>query len=186
MTLHRGPLLLASQSPRRRALLEAAGFTVAVRVPADDEAWPGGSVESGVVALAERKLARVGAFTGLGVAADTVVVVDGRRLGKPGDATEAREMLALLAGREHRVVTGFCVAHHDRRAGAAVVTRVWFRRLVDAEIERYVASAEPYDKAGGYAIQGRAGAFVERLEGSYTNVVGLPLSELLAAMEALT
>lgn len=95
-------------------------------------------------------------------------------------------MLRRLSGRRHRVVTGFVVARGAARRAEAVSTRVWFRDLSDAEIDAYLATGEPYDKAGSYAIQGIAGAFIDRIEGSYTNVVGLPLPEVLAAVEALS
>jgi septum formation protein len=186
MAPDRGSLLLASGSPRRKRLLEAACFVVEVRPPDADETWPGGSCAEGAVALAERKLAAVRGVAGLALAADTLVMVDGERLGKPEDAGAARAMLRKLSGREHEVVTGFVVARADQRRTAAVRTRVGFRTLSEAEIDSYLATGEPYDKAGGYAIQGIAGAFVDRIEGSYTNVVGLPLAEVIAAAEALS
>jgi len=180
-------MLLASGSPRRKRLLEAACFTVDVRIPNADETWPGGTSAEGVVTLAERKLAAVGDSSKLlALAADTVVVIDEERLGKPVDADRARAMLRRLSGRQHHVVTGFVLARAERRRAEAVSTRVWFRELSDEEIERYLVTGEPYDKAGSYAIQGIAGAFIDRIEGSYTNVVGLPVPEVLAAAEALS
>ncbi len=186
MASDRGPLLLASGSPRRKRLLEAACFAVEVRISNADETWPGGSSAEGTVAIAERKLAAVGEPSKLALAADTVVVVDEERLGKPSDADAARAMLRRLSGRQHHVVTGFVAARGNRRHTEAVATRVWFRHLSGAEISQYVATGEPFDKAGAYAIQGIAGAFIHRIEGSYTNVVGLPVPEVLAALEALS
>jgi septum formation protein len=179
-------MLLASASPRRRALLAAAGFEVEVRSPAAVETWPtGASPADGAVVLARRKLQSLGVVAGPALAADTVVVVDGELLGKPRDAAHARAMLTRLSGRRHQVTTGFCVAKASRSRAEAVTTSVWFRALGAEEIERYLQTSEPWDKAGAYAIQGTAGAFVDRVEGSYTNVVGLPLAEVLAALEDL-
>lgn len=184
--MDRGRILLASASPRRRALLEAACFAVEVRPSSVEETWPGGSVETGAIALARRKLAALGDDQSLRLAADTVVLVGERRLGKPVDDREAMAMLAELAGRRHQVVTGFCLARGSETRERSVTTEVWFRPLSELEIERYVASGEPFDKAGAYAIQGGAGAFVDRVIGSYTNVVGLPLAEVIESVEALS
>ena len=154
--------------------------------PNADESWPPGSVEDGVVTLAQRKLNAVGVQSLPTVAADTVVVLGEARLGKPEAAGEAVRMLRSLAGQEHRVLTGFCVRHGARERHGFVSTRIVFRPLSQSEIEAYVATAEPLDKAGGYAIQGGGGAFVDQIFGSYTNVVGLPLAEVLAALQAVT
>ena len=178
-------VLLASASPRRRELLEAAGFEVVVRPPGVDESWPGGSLEAGAVALARRKADAVPPVADLLVAADTTVALGEERLEKPRDADDATRMLQQLAGRDHEVVTGYCVRRDGRERTGAVTTRVRFRRLTLEEIRRYVASGEPLDKAGAYGIQGRGGSLVDRVEGSYTNVVGLPLPEVLAAIEAV-
>lgn len=166
--------VLASGSPRRKQLLAQLGLTFTVR-PADlDEAVrPGEAPAAYVERLARAKAAAVeGAIV---LAADTTVAVGAEILGKPGDAADARRMLGLLSGREHSVFTGIATKSHAR----VVQTRVWFRRLSAAEIDWYVASPEPYDKAGGYAVQGLAAAFIERLDGSPTNVIGLPLPETL-------
>ncbi len=176
---------LASASPRRKQLLESAGLVVHVQASNVDEAWPGGTIEAGVVQLAIRKLEAIGPVSGIVIAADTLVVLGDELLGKPTDATHARSMLTQLSGREHRVVTGFCVASGEKRCHGAVTTHVTFRTLTPAEISLYVASGEPFDKAGAYAIQGMGGALIERVEGSYTNIVGLPLAEVLAAIEAV-
>jgi len=180
-------LVLSSASPRRRALLETACYEVEVRVPRADESWPVGmNSKDGAIAIAERKLDVLGFTDELALSADTVVVLGNDQLGKPTNEIDAKQMLMRLSGHVHEVVTGFCVSRGARRHREAIVTRVWFRPLSPTEIERYVATGEPFDKAGSYAIQGRAGAFVHRIEGSYTNVVGLPLTEVLAALEALS
>lgn len=119
------------------------------------------------------------------LAADTIVVLDRRILGKPRDAGDAREMLAGLAGRRHHVTTAYCIAHDDRAIARSVSTAVTFRLLDPAELEAYVAGGEWQGKAGGYAIQGVASAFVTEIRGSFTNVVGLPLAEVLADLRAL-
>jgi len=180
-----GRVVLASASPRRRALLEAAALEVIVREPAVDETWPGGELVDAAIAVAQRKLDAVVEPTELVVAADTSVVLGAERLEKPKDAADAARMLRALSGREHQVITGFCVRRGRARQAGAVTTLVSFRALSHAEIDRYVASHEPLDKAGAYGIQGQGGALVDRVQGSYTNVVGLPLAEVLAAIEAL-
>jgi septum formation protein len=171
-------LVLASQSPRRSEILRAAGFDFTVRPAVVDEtALPGERPEDYVERLAEMKARAVEAApeeTVLG--ADTTVVIEGEMLGKPADHDDARRMLRRLAGRRHEVMTGICL----RRAAAVTrdcaVTAVWFTPMSEAEIEGYVASGEPMDKAGGYAIQGLASKFIERIEGCYFNVVGLPVA----------
>lgn len=177
--------ILASRSPRRAELLAAAGFVFDV-VPADiDETrWPGEPPDRYVVRMAREKAlavrraaARAGAEPVL--AADTAVVVDGRVLGKPGDAGEAAEMLRALSGRTHEVMTGLALAGSDGRLTAeCVVSRVTFATLSEPEVEWYVTTGEPMDKAGAYAVQGLASRFIERVEGSYTNVVGLPIASV--------
>lgn len=178
-------ILLASASPRRRALLEAACFAVEVRVPEVDETWPGGDIEAGAIALARRKLEAVSASDGLRLAADTMVVLDEQPLGKPSDADHAIEILSRLSGRTHRVVTGFCVRQGEHRREGVANTEVRFRPLSRSEIEHYVATREPFDKAGAYGIQGRGGALIDTVAGSYTNVVGLPLQEVLVCVDQL-
>jgi septum formation protein len=121
------------------------------------------------------------------IGSDTVVVRDGIILGKPADTAEAASMLASLSGRSHRVISGYAV--HDRQSGrtlsAAVTTRVFFKDLTSREIEGYIATGEPFDKAGAYAIQGIGAFMIPRIEGSYTNVVGLPLCAVISALEEL-
>jgi septum formation protein len=176
-------LVLASASPRRKALLSDAGIEHRVLSVRVDESPPPGMPPAVVVAvLAERK-ARAAAdrLTGGRVlAADTVVVLGGEMLGKPRSSEEARETLLRLSGREHVVLTGVCLI--DAGSGGAstrvVESRVRFRDLSLEEIEEYVDSGEPLDKAGSYGIQGAASAFVAELSGSFENVVGLPVAEV--------
>lgn len=176
-------VILASNSPRRRELLEQIGMTFTV-APADvdESALPGESPEAYAirVALNKARCAAERAGEGIVIAADTIVVVGDAILGKPADACDAEDMLALLAGKEHRVVTALVVmdAATGRSATRISVTKVWFRDLSDREIEAYVATGEPLDKAGAYGIQERGALLVEKIEGCYSNVVGLPLSLL--------
>lgn len=137
------------------------------------------------IALAERKATSVPASDGWLLAADTVVEMDGDVIGKPPDHAAATTVLQRMSGREHRVVTGFCLRHGLRLHSQAVLTRVWFRDLATHEIECYVATGDPFDKAGSYGIQGMGGALVDRIEGSFTNVMGLPLAEVVDAWERL-
>lgn len=172
-------IVLASQSPRRAALLTAAGYTFeALPSDVDETALPGETPEAHVARLAEVK-ARAGLARRPGavvLGADTVVVLDGRILGKPADEDEARRVLGELSGRAHDVLTGVAVADGSGIRDAVARTRVWFAELSAAEVAAYVASGEHRDKAGAYGIQGRASCFVERIDGSYSNVVGLPVA----------
>ncbi len=185
-------LLLASGSPRRRDLLASVGIPLRVQVPRVDESpRPGESPGETVRRLAEAKARAVHERhprpRGLVLAADTDVVLDGRTLGKPADAADARRMLRALSGREHRVLTGTCLL--DQASGDAesflAETRVWFRELSTGEVDGYVATGEPLDKAGAYACQGVGAFCIARIEGSYTNVVGLPLGQVLDALARL-
>lgn len=177
-------VILASGSPRRRELLGEMGIEFEIDVPDVDETVAGAPDEM-VRVLAERKARAVAEkrSEGLIVAADTLVALDGRALGKPVDDEEAKDMLSSLSGRTHDVFTGVCVM--DAASGRCMVeadrTGVCFREVSNEEIESYVATGEPRDKAGAYAIQGGAGAFVSGYEGSRTNVIGLPV-ELLDKM----
>lgn len=179
------PLVLASASPRRVALLRQVGAAFVVADPGPDRAWPGAAEpRHGVRALALDKARRVAARRGgsVVVGADTIVVVRGRRLGKPANAREAIEMLGRLHGRTHEVWTGIAVVAGEDQRTAAECTRVSFCRLTHEEIAAYVKGGEPLDKAGGYGIQGQAAQFVRRIEGDYFNVVGLPLTRLRAVL----
>lgn len=180
MTSTCNQIVLASQSPRRRALLEQIGIRFSVRVADVDESQLAGEpVTDYVVRLAESKAAAV--CTGLDspvpvLGADTVVVVDGSALGKPSNRDDASNMLAQLSGRSHEVLTAVAVAA-GRRKVVLNTTRVWFRDISVAERDAYVRTEEPMDKAGAYAIQGFAAVFVSRIDGSYSGVMGLPLYE---------
>lgn len=177
----RSPLVLASASPRRVALLRQARAAFTVVDPGPDRAWPGDAApRHGVRALALDKAKRVAAKRAgaVVIGADTVVVARGARLGKPRDPEEARAMLRRLQGRTHEVWTGLAVVRDGEQRTGAEVTRVSFARLGEREIADYVATGEPLDKAGAYGIQGAAGMFVRAIEGDYFNVVGLPLARL--------
>ena len=177
----RAPLVLASGSPRRVALLRQVGAEFTVVDPGPDRAWPGAAEpRHGVRALALDKAVKVAAQRpqSVVIGADTVVVLRGVRLGKPADRAEAVSMLRRLHGRTHEVWTGLAVVKGTERRTAAECTRVQFVRLGEPEIEAYVKSGEPLDKAGGYGIQGIAAQFVRTIEGDYSNVVGLPLPRL--------
>jgi septum formation protein len=170
-------LVLASQSPRRAEILRGAGIPFSVRPSAIDETPRGESPIDYVKRLAEEKANAVTATPDeIVLAADTTVVVDGEILGKPADDADARRMLSLLAGRRHEVMTGICLRRGDRQISDVSVTEVWFADMSEDQIVAYVASGEPMDKAGGYAIQGLASKFVERIDGCYFNVVGLPVA----------
>ena len=179
-------LVLASASPRRAELLRAAGFDVDV-LPAevdetmDVEETPDGYVRRVAQLKAQTVARRMPGRVVLG--ADTIVVVDHDVLGKPADAEDARRMLRRLSGREHVVMTAVCLVNPAAREGASkrlelrvVRTTVEFSPLSGAEIDWYIASGEPMDKAGAYAVQGLAARFVARVDGSYSNIVGLPVA----------
>jgi septum formation protein len=181
-------LILASASPRRAALLGTAGYVFDV-APADVDESPqaGEKPEAYVLRVAaEKARAVLGSFRGCAVlAADTTVVVDGDMLGKPTSDEDAARMLARLSGRSHQVMTGAVVAAAGRQSGTVVSTTVRFVPMSPADIAWYVATGEPADKAGAYAVQGLGGRFVESVEGSYSNVVGLPLDEVGRLLEDL-
>ena len=173
-------LILASGSPRRHELLTTAGIPHQIRVPMADETLPP-HVESrrAVALLSQRKAAAALAVSpeedALVLAADTVVSLDGEILGKPHSEEEARQMLMRLSGRSHTVCTGVTVANRHKSVTAVEVTAVRMRKILPEEIDAYVASGDPMDKAGAYGIQGKAGVFVSGLDGDYFNVVGLPV-----------
>jgi septum formation protein len=171
-------LVLASQSPRRAEILRLAGIPFAVRTaPIDEAPRSGEDPERYVLRLAEEKALAVPAGsedTVLG--ADTTVIIDGEILGKPADAEDARRMLEALSGRCHQVRTGICLRRATELIRDSAVTSVWFVPMTAGEINEYVASGEPMDKAGAYAIQGLASKYIERIEGCYFNVVGLPVA----------
>jgi septum formation protein len=169
---------LASSSPRRKQILTSLGLTFSVRASDVDESLlPGESAFDAAERLARAKaaVAAAGAPDALVVAADTLVILDGAALGKPADPSDTRRMLRALSGRAHEVVTGIACALGGRVASGRETTRVVFAAMSDAEIAAYAATGEPDDKAGAYALQGIGGLYVEAVEGSPSNVVGLPL-----------
>ena len=177
-------LILASSSPRRRYLLEQAGLTFTV-IPSrvDESSVPAGAPEDHVRVLAEAKAKEISESypESWVIGADTLVLIDGNILGKPASAAEARHMLKTLSGKTHRVLTGFCVRckSNEHVFLETVESKVLFKTLSDGEIDWYIRTGEPFDKAGGYAVQGLGSFFVKRIEGSYTNVVGLPICEVM-------
>ena len=175
------PLILASGSPRRRELLAKMGYTFETCSPDVDEHVEGLARDI-VMTLARRKaLAAAERYDrGVIIASDTLVSLDGAPLGKPEDAADAHRMLRALSSREHEVFTGVCLidAQTGRLQVREVRTGVTFRALTDAEIDAYIATGEPMDKAGAYAIQGGAAPFVAALDGEFENVVGFPVIEV--------
>jgi septum formation protein len=189
-----GAIFLASASPRRRELLQHSGlaFEVVSGAGVDETPHDGEDPERLVVRLALAKAQAGAAALGeraagaVVIGADTEVVLDGRVFGKPRDAADGQAMLLALAGRTHQVLSAVAVVRDGRARAALSRSAVTLRPLAPAEAAAYWATGEPHDKAGGYAIQGRAAAFVTRLEGSYTGVVGLPLHETLELIAALS
>lgn len=185
-----GTIILASASPRRTELMELAGIKFSV-VPADicENVLPGEAPADHVIRLSREKADAVakthdGRFF---IGADTIVVLDGEILGKPVDGDDARRMLSGLSGRDHEVITGFTV--FDKISGIhisrSVCTEVTFKKLGEKEITAYIATGCPMDKAGAYAIQGGAVHFVRSINGSYTNVIGLPMTELYEVLQTM-
>jgi septum formation protein len=176
------PLTLASASPRRHELLATLGLDFNIVVPKIDETpQPDEKPRTFAERMAKEKADAVEAG-GIIIAADTIVVQGEMILGKPTNEQHATDMLRTLSGAMHEVITGVCVKSAERTLVFSVSTQVEFRAVAEGEIEAYVATGEPMDKAGAYAIQGGAGQMVRRIEGSYTNVVGLPLCELHEAL----
>ena len=183
-------LILASASPRREQLLRELGWRFTVIVPPDvAERLAGAPPAVLAVDNARRKAAAVAALDpeAMVLGADTIVVLDGEVFGKPRDVAEARAMLGRLAGRRHEVVTGVCVIQRARKVNVtfAETTQVWMRALTPAEIRDYVRTTRPLDKAGAYAIQAPGPGVVERIDGSYRNVMGLPVETLQATLALL-
>lgn len=182
--------ILASASPRRYELLKQLGLEFDV-IPSrvEEDRVQGESPQEHVIRLAEAKALEVGSRYSdrWVIAADTIVYVDGFILGKPEGREEALEMLRRLSGRDHWVLTGFSVQHLEKKKGdqEAVQTAVKVKTLTPVEMEWYVHTGEPFDKAGGYAIQGIGSFMIESIRGSYSNVVGLPLCELIQMLKQL-
>jgi len=179
-------LVLASQSPRRSEILRLAGIPFTVRAaPVDESLLPLESPADYVLRLAAAKAHAIPADADeLVLGADTTVVIDGEILAKPEGTADAGRMLALLSGRRHEVLTGICLRRGPRSTCHCVTTGVVFAALTPEEIAAYVASGEPMDKAGAYAIQGLASKFVERIEGDYFNVMGLPVALVYRLLRA--
>lgn len=181
-------LVLASQSPRRREILERAGFEFTVRIAGvPEQVEPGEHPVDYVRRLSRAKAEAVErAPDEVVLGADTVVVLDEHLLEKPADAADAARMLRILSGRMHSVITGVCLVGDGGPIGAHEETRVHFSTLTEADIAAYVASGEPMDKAGAYAIQGLASKFIDRIEGDYFNVVGLPVALVYRQLKQLS
>jgi len=174
-------VLLASGSPRRKELLSLLGIPFLIQIPNIPETRHEGESPRRYCARISREKALEMARQhpeALVIGADTIVVVGDRILGKPLDPDEARDYLLLLQGKTHDVFTGYTIVHGDRAKSRVIRTRVRFRPMTHEEIVWYIASGEPTDKAGAYALQGIASIFISDIRGSYTNVIGLPLSEL--------
>ena len=180
--------VLASSSPRRQELLKLllADFEV-IPSDLDESLHPGENPEGSVLRLAREKALAVQTLRPLAciVAADTVVVSEGEILGKPASPEDARRMLRKLRGRTHQVLTGVCLLHHRALLVECSMTHVTFCDFTEQEIENYLQSGEPFDKAGAYAIQGIGARFVEKIDGCHFNVVGLPISRLYQMMKRL-
>ena len=181
-------IVLASGSPRRRELLETLGLEFSVVPAKGEEIAPAGAGPAETVeALSCAKAEEVAESfpKALVIAADTIVWADGRILGKPRDESDAKAMLHLLSDNTHEVYTGVTLIYDGKKISRSECTKVFFRKLSDREIERYVQTGEPMDKAGAYGIQGRAALMVKRLEGDYFNVMGLPLCRLGQMLEEI-
>ena len=181
------PLILASGSPRRRRLLEQAGLMFRV-IPStlDESSVPVSPPENHVRVLANAKAMEVAELYPKSwvIGADTLVLMGDAVLGKPDTAVQARRMLKALSGKTHRVLTGYsiCCKLAGRSFSETVETKVLFKTVSESEIDWYTNTSEPYDKAGGYAVQGLGAFLVKRIEGSYTNVVGLPVCEVIECL----
>jgi septum formation protein len=184
-------LILASESPRRKAFLKDLGLRLKI-VPAEVREIPRPKEDPLLFSqrMAEEKVDIVSSLypEQWVLGADTVVVVGEKMLGKPKDSQQAKEFLHLLSGETHRVITGFCLKNRvlNRSLIKSVSTRVHFKSLSSEEIDWYVQTGEPLDKAGAYAIQGKGAFCVKKISGSYANVVGLPITEVLEALEKVT
>lgn len=179
-------LILASASPRRKELLADAGFCFEIISSNADEVAIIGSPEKTVLMNARLKAKEVFDRNqdSIVIGADTVVCLDGKILGKPKDKDEAREMIKSLSGSIHEVLTGYSVIDSSGEENGVTVTKVCFRTISAAEVEEYISTDEPYDKAGGYGIQDKAGAFVKFIDGDLNNVIGLPVCDVKKLLEA--
>jgi septum formation protein len=184
------PFILASISPRRQELLRSVGLKFKI-IPAhvNEEYLEGETPREHVRRLSQDKAMAIARKnpSALVLGADTIVVIDGLILGKPKNKKQAREMLERLSGREHEVFTGFTIAHDATKVYKTKVIKssVLFKKISPEEMEWYVSCDEPYDKAGGYAVQGKGASFIKSIRGSYTNVIGLPLCEVMEELKNL-
>ena len=180
-------LILASGSPRRREMMQLIGMPFTVRVSEADEDILSCSPEETVMTLAARKAAAVkkDAPGCCVIGADTIVYLDGQIIGKPVDKDDAFRILSLLSGREHTVYSGVCILTDEKELRFFETTRVTFAKLSKEEIEDYIASGEPMDKAGSYGVQGIGAVLVERVDGCYFNVIGLPVPTLYRKLSDL-
>ena len=180
-------VILASQSPRRKELMGLFHIPFSVRVADIDETMdPGLSPFDGVALISRRKAEAIVREAGdVVIAADTIVVCQGQVLGKPKDEDHAFQMLSLLSGRDHQVMTGMTVLRGDQAETCTEVTDIHFRPLSEREIRLYIATGEPMDKAGSYGIQGGAALFAEKMVGDYYNVMGLPVCKLYQILTRL-
>lgn len=181
-------VILASASPRRKDLLEQINIEPVICPAHFEEIKTADDARKVVLKNAEGKCQAVVKQKGDSVpviAADTIVVIDGEILGKPKSAAEAAEMLQHLSGRKHKVMTGVAVAYEGKQIAEVSITDVFFRKLTFEEINAYVATGEPLDKAGAYGIQGQGAVLVEKIDGCYNNVVGLPLTQLYLMLKKL-
>lgn len=175
-------IILASASPRRKELLETAGAEFEICVADVDESIPEGTLpEDAAKMTAEKKALAVAERNenAIVIGADTIVVAGDKILGKPKDKADACAMLSMLSGVEHSVITGVCIACGEHKTTFAQVSKVKFYDLTQSEIEAYVETGEPMDKAGAYGIQGKGCVLVEKIEGDYFNIVGLPVARVM-------
>lgn len=179
-------ILLASSSPRRSQLLSRMGYDFDITSCDIDESFDSTLSPIDVARYLSRKKARVAheyAQDYIVIGADTIVTIEGEILGKPGDIHEATSMLHRLKGNWHEVITGVTIIHRDREITQAQVTRVHFTQMTDDEISAYVNTTEPYDKAGGYGIQGLAGMYIDSIDGDFYNVMGFPMATVRSMLE---
>ena len=181
-------IILASASPRRKEMLETAGAEFEIIVADVDESVPEGTKpEDAAIMTAEKKALAVAEShkDSVVIGADTIVVAGEKILGKPTDKADACRMLSMLSGVEHKVITGVCLACGDKKITFAQVSKVKFYDLTDDEINAYVETGEPMDKAGAYGIQGKGCVLVEKIEGDYFNIVGLPVARVMKELNKL-
>lgn len=180
-------LILASSSPRRKAILENAGFAFEVKNPDVDEnlrmKLPPIDLVMKLALLKANAVYANAEADEVVVGADTIVCIDGKNIGKPADADQARSLLRQLSGRLHRVYTGVAIVSKERQETFFTQAKVNFMKLDEDLINRYIATGEPFDKAGGYAVQGKGSLLVESIDGDYFGVVGLPIAQLAMRLE---